>query len=252
MTSTNHYSWETHGHRADFPTTHWSVVATAADPAAPGADSALAELCRVYWHPVYSFVRRQGYGPDDALDLTQGFFARFLERQQVRRADPGRGRMRSFLLASLKHFLLNEWARSQAEKRGGGRSIFSLEQQREAETYFLAEPIDSAAPPDEAFEKRWALTLLDQVLAQLRQESAANGGLDYFDALKVFIWGETKAGSQAEIAARLGMTSNSVGVAVYRLRRRFGALLRETIARTVTSKDEIDAEVRHLIEVIGS
>jgi len=171
----------------EFPTTHWSVVLAAADSAAPWALEALEELCRTYWGPVYAFVRRQGYSPDDALDLTQGFFARFLERKQVKLADRDRGRLRSFLLVSLKNFLANEWSHWQAEKRGGGYSFISLEEQREAETRHLAEPADPAAPPDQAFEKRWALTLLDQVLSCLRDESAGTGGKEQFDALKVFV-----------------------------------------------------------------
>lgn len=184
--------------------------------------------------------------------MTQGFFAQFLERKQIKLADPDRGRLRSFLLSSLKNFLVNEWSRSQAEKRGGGRSFLSLEEQREAETRFLAEPADPAASPDQAFEKRWALTLLDQVLSRLGAESTAASGQQHFDALKVFVWGDQAAVSQVEVAARLGMTPNALGVSVHRLRRRFGQLLRETIARTVVGESEIDAELRHLIEVIGS
>ena len=238
--------------RAEFPTTHWSVVVAAADSVGPGALEALEELCRTYWRPVYSFIRRQGHGVDDALDLAQEFFARFLERKLVKRADPNRGRLRSFLLVSVKSFLANDWARAQAEKRGGGRSFVSLDEQREAETHFLAEPADPAALPDQAFEKQWALTLLEQTLSRLRDESAGADGQDYFDALKVFVWGDQTAVSQVDIAARLGMTPNALGVSVHRLRRRFGELLRGTIARTVVGENEIDAELQHLIEVISS
>jgi RNA polymerase sigma-70 factor (ECF subfamily) len=176
----------------------------------------------------------------------------FLERKQVKLADPDRGRLRSFLLVSVKAFVANDWARAQAEKRGGGHSFLSLDQQREAETHFLAEPADPGAPPDQAFEKQWALTLLEQALSRLRDESAATGGQEHFDALKVFVWGDQTAVSQVEIAARLGMTPNALGVSVHRLRRRFGELLRETIARTVVSENEIDVELRHLIEAISS
>jgi len=240
------------GRRAEFPATHWTVVLAAGDSAGPGMAEALEELCRAYWPPVYAFVRRQGHGPDDALDLTQSFFARFLERKQVKLADPDRGRFRSFLLSSLKSFLANDWARAQAEKRGGGRSFLSLDEQREAETHFLAEPAEPSASPDQAFEKRWALTLLDQVLSRLRDESAATGGQEHFDALKVFMWGDQTAVSQVETAAKLGVTPNALGVSVHRLRRRYGELLREALARTVVGENEIDAELRHLIEVIGS
>jgi len=227
-------------------------VLAAADSTAPGAHEALEKLCRTYWHPVYAFVRRQGHSPDDALDLTQEFFARFLERKQVKLADAGRGKFRSFLLSSLKNFLVNEWQRAHAEKRGGGRSFLSLEEQREAETRLLADPADPAAPPDRAFEKRWALTMLDQVLSRLRAEFSATGEQEHFDALKVFVWGDQSAVSQVEVAAKLGMTPNALGVAVHRLRRRFGELLREAIAHTVASEDEVDVELRHLIEVISS
>ena len=236
----------------EFPTTHWSVVLAAADSAVPWAPEALEELCRTYWSPVYAFVRRQGYSPDDTLDLTQGFFARFLERKQVKLADRDRGRLRSFLLVSLKNFLANEWSHGQAKKRGGGHSFISLEEQREAETRLMAEPADPGAPPDQAFEKRWALTLLDQALSCLRDESAAAGGKEHFDALKVFVWGDQTSVSQVEVAARLGMTANALGVAVHRLRRRFGEFLREAIARTIVSENEIDVELRHLIEAIGT
>jgi RNA polymerase sigma-70 factor (ECF subfamily) len=235
-----------------FATTHWSVVLAAADSAAPGSHEALEQLCRTYWRPVYTFVRRQGHSPDDALDLTQGFFARFLERKQVKLADRVRGQLRTFLLVSLKSFLANEWSRGQAKKRGGGHSFISLEEQREAETRLMAEPADPAAPPDQAFEKRRALTLLDQVLSSLRDESAATGGQEHFDALKVFVWGDQTAVSQVEVASRLGMTPNALGVAVHRLRRRFGELLRVAIARTVVGENEIEAELRHLIKVISS
>lgn len=224
----------------------------AADSAAPGTHEALEQLCRAYWPPVYAFVRRQGHSPDDALDLTQGFFSRFLERKQIKLADPDRGRLRSFLLSSLKNFLVNEWSRAQAEKRGGNRSFLSLDEQRDAETRFLTQPADPAASPDQAFEKRWALTLLDQVLSRLGDEFTVANGQQHFDALKVFVWGDQAAVSQVEIAAKLGMTPNALGVAVHRLRRRFGELLREAIARTVVGENEIDTELRHLMEVIGS
>jgi DNA-directed RNA polymerase specialized sigma24 family protein len=136
-------------------------------------------------------------------------------------------------------------------KRGDGQAFISLEEQREAEARFVAEPADPAASPDQAYEKRWALTLLDQALSSLRDESAATLGQEHFDALKVFVWGDQSAVSQVEVAARLGMTPNALGVAVHRLRRRFGQLLREAIARTVVGENEIDVELRHLIEVIG-
>ena len=218
MTPSDQNFFEAQRAQAGLPTTHRSVVLTAADSVAPWAFEALEQLCRTYWRPVYVFVRRQGHSPDDALGLTQAFFARFLERKQVKLANPDRGRLRSFLLISLKNFLANERAHAQAEKRGGGRSLLSLDQTSEAETHFLAEPAELATPPDQAFEKRWALTLLDQMHSRLRDEFSASGGPEQFDALKAFVWGDQTAVSQVEIVAQVGMTPNALGVTVHRLR----------------------------------
>ena len=235
-----------------FTTTHWSVVLAAADSVAPGGQAALERLCHTYWPAAYAFVRRQGRGPDEALDSTQEFFARFLEQKHVKLADPERGRFRSFLLSALDNFLKSEWRKQQAQKRGGGQWIISLDEQRDAETRFLAEPVDPATTPDRAYEKRWAITMLERVLSRLRGEFVATGRSDHFDALKVFVWGEPGTASQVDVAARLGITPNALGVAVHRLRRRFGELLREEIARTVATPADVDDELRHLIEVLGS
>jgi RNA polymerase sigma factor (sigma-70 family) len=237
---------------AQFTTTHWSIVLAAAETAAPGGREALEKLCHTYWPPVYAYIRRRGSNPDDARDLTQEFFAQFLEKKRVELADPERGRFRSFLVTALKNFLLNEWRRGHAKKRGGGQWLLSLDEQRDAETRFMAEPADPATTPDRAFEKRWALTLLDHVLSRLREEFATTGRQEYFDALKVFVWGDPGVVSQAEVAARLGITANALGVAVHRLRHRFGELVRTEIAQTVASPAEIDYELRHLMEVLGS
>jgi RNA polymerase sigma-70 factor (ECF subfamily) len=236
----------------EFANTHWSVILAAAETSTPGADEALEELCRTYWRPVYAYVRRQGHNPDDARDLTQEFFAQFLERKRVKLADPVRGRFRSFLIALLKNFLTTEWRRGQAQKRGGGHWLIPLEEQQEAETHLSGEPADPATTPDRAFERRWAILLLDQVLARLRAEYAATGREDHFDALKVLVWGDSGTASQAEVAARLGISPNALGVTVHRLRRRFGELLREQLAQTVPSRAEIDDELRHLMDVLGS
>ncbi len=235
-----------------FNTTQWSVVLAAGETAAPNGREALEQLCRAYWPPVYAFVRRQGRNPDDARDLTQEFFAQFLEKKCVKSADPDRGRFRSFLIASLKNFLVNEWRAAQAEKRGGGQIFISLDEQRDVETRLVAEPADPATTPDRAFERRWALTLLEHVLARLREEFLAAGRQEHFDALKVFVWGDAGADSQGEVAARLGVTPNALGVTVHRLRRRFGELVRAEIAQTVASPAEVDDELRHLMAVLGS
>ena len=235
-----------------FTTTHWSMILAAAHTAAPGAHEALEKLCRTYWPPVYAYIRGQGRNPDDARDLTQEFFAQFLEKKRVKLADPERGRFRSFLITALKNFLTSEWRRNQAEKRGGGQWLFSLDECRDAETRFMAEPADPATTPDRAFEKGWALTLLDRVLCRLREEFVAAGRREHFDALKTFVWGNPRAVSQTEVAARLGITPNAVSVTVHRMRRRFGELLRNEVAQTVASEPEIDDELRHLMEALGS
>ena len=235
-----------------FPTTQWGAVLAAGDTASPGADQALEKLCRTYWRPVYDFVRRQGYGPDDALDLTQEFFAGFLEQKVIKLADPQRGKFRSFFLTALKNFLANQRKRCQREKRGGGRQIFSLDEHQDAESCFRCEPADPGASPDQAFERSWSLTLLAQALANLEQEFSASGRREHFEALKSFVWGDHRAVSQTQLAIQLGMTANAVSVNVHRLRNRFGELLRETIAHTVATDAEIDAELRHLIHVIGA
>jgi len=234
-----------------FASTHWDVVRTASDSSAPQSKEALEEVCRAYWPPVYAFVRRQGQDPDDALDLTQEFFARFLERKQVKLADPERGKFRTYLLTTLKNFLTNEWERSQAGKRGGGFSFISLDEQREAEIRYMAEPADPSPQPDEAFEKTWALLLLEQALVRLREEFSATGRQEHFDKLKVFLWGDQNTVSQVEVAAQLGMTPNALNVTVHRLRRRLGDLLRLAIAQTVAQDAEIDAELTHLIQIIS-
>ncbi len=236
----------------EFPTTHWSVVLVASDSAAPLAASALEKFCRTYWPPVYTFIRRQSQSQDDALDLTQEFFAGFLEKDYVRLADPKRGRLRCFMLSSIKNFLANEWDYAQAAKRGGGRMLLSLEQSATAETHRLAQVADSAATPDRAYEKQWALTLLDHALGALRQQALASDNLEQFEALKEFIWGGPSTMSQVEIALKLGVSPNSLRVAVHRLRRQYGEILRAEVGRTVTNPAEIDGELRHLLAVISS
>jgi len=240
------------GGAGQMPTTQWNVVLTAAKSTAPFAAEALEQLCRTYWMPVYAFVRRQVYNPDDARDLTQEFFAHLLESKKLKFADPVRGRFRCFLLASLKNFLAGEWRRTQAKKRGGGQLLISLDELREAENDLAAEPVAADTPPDLVFERRWALALLEKVLARMREKYTAAGQKDYFDALKVFVWGEADTHSQAEVAARLGVTPNALGVAVHRLRRQYGKLLREEIAQTVESSEELADELRHLTAVLAS
>jgi RNA polymerase sigma-70 factor (ECF subfamily) len=232
-----------------FSTTHWSVVLQAGVGSSPKSAEALEKLCRNYWYPLYAYVRRKGHGPHDAQDLTQEFFARFLERKYVSLADRSRGRFRSFLLVSLQHFLVNEWQKTQTAKRGGAHRFVSLNQP-DAEVLYLAEPADDLAP-DRIFEKRWATGLLDQVLARLRREYAVAGKDELFEALKVFVWGERNTATYQEMAMQLGMSEGAVKVAVHRLRQRYRELLRAQVAQTVSSAEEIDEELRHLIAMVS-
>jgi RNA polymerase sigma factor (sigma-70 family) len=230
---------------ANFPTTLWTVVLHAGRE--ESARDALAKLCEGYWYPLYSFVRRRGYAPDDAQDLTQGFFAQLLEKRGLGRVDPEQGRFRTFLLASLKNFLANDWDKTQAQKRGGGQMIVSLDQAR-AETRYRLEPSHQSTP-ERHFERQWAMTLLEQVLADLGAEYRRVGQADLFEELKAVLIGQ--AAAYAEIGGRLGRSEGAIKVAVHRLRRRYRELLRALIAETVDEAD-IDDEMRHLIEVLGA
>jgi RNA polymerase sigma factor (sigma-70 family) len=232
-----------------FLTTRWTEVIQAAQTSAPEAAAALENLCRKYWYPLYAYVRREGFSPHDAQDLTQAFFARFLEKNYLAQVDRTRGRFRSFLLASLKHFLANEWDRARAQKRGGGAQIISLDEQT-AESRYLLEPRDEASA-EKIFERRWALTVLETVLGRLERECADAGKGDQFRELKDHMMANATA-PQAELARRLKMTPEAVKVAIHRLRKRYRALLREEIAQTVSTAAEVDAELRHLLTVIAS
>ncbi len=232
-----------------FATTHWSVVLTAGHDSAPGAREALETLCRTYWYPLYAYIRRRGYGEQDAQDLTQGFFARLVEKNYLEAVGRQKGKFRSFLLAALNHFLSDEWDRARAEKRGGGQTFISLDDHTAEERYRL-EPVDRM-DAEKIYERRWALTLLEQVLRQLEAEFAATGKRPLFEQLKVFLLDEKGVGSYAESAARLEMTEVALRVAVHRLRQRYGELFRDEIAHTVARPDEIEEEVRHLLRVLS-
>ena len=231
----------------DFHTTRWSVVLSAQGDTT-GAETALAKLCATYWYPLYAFVRRQGHGPHDAQDLTQEFFARLLAKGWLADVARERGKFRSWLLASAKHFLANEWDRAKAIKRGGRTTLVSFDDDS-AEMRYRQEPADIASP-EILFDRRWALTLLDQVLARLREEMVAADKLAHFDALKFCLTGEKTA--HADVAAQLGMTEGAVKVAVHRLRERYRAVLRAEIAETVATPAEIDGELRHLLAALSA
>jgi RNA polymerase sigma-70 factor (ECF subfamily) len=233
---------------ARFATTHWSVV-RAASRSSPKSREALAALCEAYWYPLYAFVRRQGYSAPDAQDLTQEFFARLLEKNDLGVADRAKGRFRSFLLAAVKHFLSNQRDRARAKKRGGGRQVLSLDWDA-GESRLGREPAHEITP-ERLFERRWALTILENVLARLRAEFEADGKYVLFARLKGVLTGETAGGRYAEIATELGMTAGAVKVAVHRLRRRYREILRDEIAHTVSDPAEIDAEIRELFAVLG-
>jgi RNA polymerase sigma-70 factor (ECF subfamily) len=211
--------------------------------------AALAELCELYWPPLYSYARRQGHSVEDAQDLTQAFFARLLEKHSVEVADPKRGRFRSFLLASFKHFASNERDRDQAKKRGGGQSPIALEFDA-AEARYAAEPASSLTP-EALFEQQWAKDMLDRVFAILRVECVTVGREAAFDRVKDLLAGERSPGGYARIASTLGTTEGAIKVLVHRLRRRFRDLLREEIRGTVSEDSEIDDEIRHLTSVLS-
>ncbi len=237
------------GGPARFATTHWSVVLAAGDPEAPGSRAALAALCAAYWYPLYAHVRRQGHPADRAQDLTQEFFARLLEKDFLKGVDRGRGRFRSFLLACLRHFLSNEYDREAAQKRGGGRTLLPIDPEA-AEARYRRESA-AAGSPEKLFERRWAVALLDQALARLRQEFTEGGRGPLFDALKVFLTGDRPPTTHEQVATRLGMTAEAVKVAAHRLRRRYRELLREEIARTVDDPADVDGEIRDLFAAFG-
>jgi RNA polymerase sigma-70 factor (ECF subfamily) len=234
---------------ADFRTTHWSVVLAAGGRPAPEAARALEQLCATYWYPLYYFLRRRGQSPHDAQDLTQSFFAQLLERDGLQSVSPSKGKFRSFLLASLKHFLANERDRTRALKRGGAVSFISWEDAGAEDRYRQAESL--ALPPDKAFEQTWATTLLEQVLARLRADYASDGQGALFDALQIYLTGDKGAVPYAEMAARLNLGQSALKMSIQRLRRRFGELLRQEILHTVSRPEEIDEEVRALFAAAG-
>jgi RNA polymerase sigma factor (sigma-70 family) len=234
---------------APFGTTHWSVVLEAQGPT-PTAQAAMDKLCRTYWRPVYGFVRRRGIGLEEAKDLTQGFFALLLERRDLDTVRKEKGRLRSYLLTSLKHFLANERYRAMAIKQGKGERLIPLEDLRERERVGF-DPADTLTA-DQVYERRWALTVLDQVLARLGDEYRAAGPAParLFDRLQKSLTEEPDRLSPADTAHELGMTENAVKEALHRLRRRYRQLLREEIAQTVMVPGDMEDELRHLIAVL--
>jgi len=233
----------------NFALTRWSIVLAAADIDSINARDALENLCRAYWPPLYAFVRRQGYGPADAQDLTQEFFWRLLQKNYLGAVDPSKGRFRSFLLASMKHFLANEWDKAKAVKRGGGAMLVPISTDA-AETACGVDPADQSTP-EKLFERRWALTLLENVLSRLRSEHTRDGKGDLFEQLKATLTGERTSLPYAQIASRMSMSEVAVKVTVHRLRQRYREILREEISHTVSTPDQVEDEIRALFSALS-
>lgn len=232
-----------------FTTTHWSAVLEAGKGDSPGAAAALEELCRAYWYPLYAYVRRQGHSPEDASDLTQDFFARLLAKGFPQGATPGRGKFRSFLLASLRNFLVDQHRHADSVKRGGGKFTISLDQAG-AEERYRVEP-GHEQTPERLYEREWAMTLLDRARCRLAQEYSAAGKTELFAGLSNFPFAGKSDCSFEQVASELGMTVSALKSAVHRVRARYRELVREELAHTVADPAELIEEARHLIEVIG-
>jgi RNA polymerase sigma-70 factor (ECF subfamily) len=247
MSSLSTTDRDAHYGPAAFATTHWSVVLEAQGET-PAAQEALERLCRIYWRPIYSFLRRRGTGADDAQDLTQGFFALLLERRDLRTVRKEKGRLRSYLLTALKHFLADEHRRAMAIKRGKGQGLIPLEELRTEERSGV-EPADPLTA-ETVYERRWASTLLDRVLSRLEDQYRTRGNAALFDSLNQLLGDEPGAPSHADIATRLGMTENAVAQAFHRFKQSYQSLVREEIAQTVATPGDIESELRYLIAVI--
>jgi RNA polymerase sigma-70 factor (ECF subfamily) len=232
-----------------FATTHWSVVLSASQPKSERYQQALEVLCRMYWFPLYAYLRRHGFDAQKAEDHIQAFFTSLLEKRGLRLADPKRGRFRSFLLTALKHFLANEHARAQAQKRGGGRKFLSLDIEN-AENQYIREPRDELSP-EKLFERSWALAVLDRTMTRLQAEAVAAKKQNFFDCLKAYLTSDKNAVPYNEMAIKLKMTEGAVKVAVHRLRRRYRDLLRDEIAQTVTTEEQINEEIRDLFAALA-
>jgi DNA-directed RNA polymerase specialized sigma24 family protein len=236
---------------ATFVTTHWSVVLASADQESPQARAALEELCRTYWYPLYCYVRRRGYSHEDAQDLTQGFLLQLLERHSFAHVDASKGRFRSFLLAGLNYFLSDQRERAAAQKRGGGRSTLSFVDAQAADERYRLEPVDERSP-DKLFERRWALTLLDQVFGRLEHELREAGKAELFQRLRVFLVEGPGEENYAEVGAELGMSGEAVRKAVQRMRQRYHELFRDEIAHTVAGPAQVEEELRYLYAIMAA
>jgi RNA polymerase sigma-70 factor (ECF subfamily) len=235
--------------RARFDTTQWSLILAAGDSRHPGSRDALETLCGTYWYPVYAFIRRKGNNADAAVDLTQGFFTQLLEKNYLKVVRKELGRFRSFLLTAVQHYLANEWDRARAQKRGGGRAPIPLDRDT-AEGRYRIEPAERETP-EELYERRWAFCLLHQVLEQLKEEGQRTRHPERVEALIPYLTGEQEEVRYRELAATFGIKEGAVKVAIHRLRKRFGELLREEIARTVERPEQVEKEIRHLFSILS-
>ncbi|HUR46122.1 MAG TPA: sigma-70 family RNA polymerase sigma factor [Candidatus Saccharimonadales bacterium] len=231
-----------------FVTTHWSIVLSAKAGLPGEADEALEQLCKTYWWPLYTFVRRRGYGAHDAQDLTQEFFARLLAKDFLRAVERSKGRFRSFLLASLEHFVANEWRNAHTHKRGGEFTFVSTDGDPEQQYLRLS---GSSLSPLELFDQQWAMTLLNEAILRLQKEFVAAGKKALFESTKIYLTGEKQTAPYAELAAKLNMTEGALKMAVSRMRQRYGELLLEGIARTVNDPKDIEDELHALFAVFS-
>ena len=231
----------------EFRTTHWSQVLAAGHEPGLGGRVAMEALCRDYWYPLYAYLRRTGHTPHDAQDFTQGFLASLIEKRKLTGVDPGRGKFRSFLLGTLKHYLSDERKKARAQRRGGDQHHVSIDADI-AEARYRVELVDEATP-EMLFERQWGLLVLERVIGRLQGKYEERGKARIFQALQPFLGGSAQPVTYSEIGAEMSMTEGAVKIAVHRLRQEFGHLLRDEIARTVADEAEIDGEIRQLIRV---
>jgi len=233
---------------SQFQTTLWTTVLAAGKQSSSDSEAALAKLCQIYWPPVYAYIRKRTPSPEQAQDLTQSFFARLLEKNYVARAERARGRFRSFLMTSVENFLCDEHDRATSLKRGGGQSPLSLDVALDEDENEPAEFLTPAV----AFEKRWARSLLDEVMRRLTEEYQAGGRGVLLGHLQSHLWGDTESIPYEELSKQLGMTSVNLRVSAHRVRQRYREILHEEIAQTVSSPEEIESEIRYLLQVVSS
>src|SRR6202451_3295768 len=245
---TNGETFHTLPGSSQFPTTRWSLVVAAGDPRPKNARSALVSLCENYWYPLYAYLRRRGYSADQAQDLTQEFFVRVLEGRYLDRADPEKGRFRSFILTSLKFFVADEGGRARARKRGGG-TVEPLEFPSGEERY-QREPAHGETP-ERIFERRWALSVIDRVVEKLREEFVHHGRPEHFERLEVFLLGQSDAPPYVALAREMNTSEGALKVAIHRLRKRYRELFRQEIADTVADPAEVESELRFLAGVLS-